>query len=242
MTHGSSRDQVKGVDPPSLQLVGQPRSELIAYFARRIDPAHEAVSGISQFANGAVGLELAHPRQRKDAVVIRARVCGAVAEVPDIEIGLDCVLRNFPIGGVFAMEARLVAIENSTGTDERDPALADRPGKRRPRRRIRVHHPSIGRVVPVQFAGSRDVLDRHVLQLAKKVTANLAYQTAVRELLTRSPVWRAAPSTEPAASLLRRASGIARRQGNSRRGAGRRATGSWPATRCPTDSAPDRHQ
>ena len=46
MAYGSRRYQVKGLDVRPFQFIRDSRREFIAYLARRVDPAHKAVSGI----------------------------------------------------------------------------------------------------------------------------------------------------------------------------------------------------
>src|SRR5271163_3505639 len=92
--------------------------------------------------------------------MVGGSVRNPVAEVPYAEVILRGMLGNQPIAGVFAMEPRLVAIEQTAGSNQRDLAFGQRL-QRRPWRHAFVHDPSVGRIATVKFTGSGYVRYRH---------------------------------------------------------------------------------
>lgn len=178
MAYRSCGDEEKCVGVRALELVDDLRREFVADFARRINSTHETERRIDEFADNAGGCELAHPLEREDAVDVALGVASGITEVPHAEFVAPRVNRDTSVRRVLAMEARLIAIHDSAGTDHRDSAFGDGLGERSEWRRFLVD-PSVGREIAVEIARARYVFDWHrVLRchstIAIKESANAA--------------------------------------------------------------------
>jgi hypothetical protein len=181
----------------TLELVNNLRSELVANFARRIYSTHEAEGGVDQLADHAGRREFAHSCEREHAVDVALGVARRITEVPHAQLVRARVNRDAAIRRVLVMKARLIAIHDSAGAEQRNSAFGHRFGERRERCEI-VFDPSVRGEIAVKIACAWNVCDRHVGARHSLRWRRRIRQTATRfdvrrvadhKLLQRSDVW-----------------------------------------------------